>query len=705
MISFKTRILFTFHLLSSIVCYSQSKNSEKTITEGNTSELNEVVISVRNNAKKNKQIASTIDTISSKELERANNTNFAPVLNRIPGIFMQSGSLNTNRITIRGIGARNLYGTAKIRAYYKDIPLTNGSGETNIEDFELASIGAIYIIKGTSALKYGAGLGGVIQIKPHESNGNQSSIFNQLTIGSFGLSKGIFKVNYSTKKNNIQTIYSDTHSNGYRENNEYNRQTFTVSTNHYFGKNDELSLLSSFVDLKAFIPSSINQNDYKNNPKKAAFTWKQAKGYEDVIRGLLGLSWKHQYNNNLIQTTSVFSSFKEAYEPRPFDILKEKTHAIGIRTKLLGNLKLWNSNLDYTLGGEFFKDTYQYQNYQNLYQDYPSGTGSVQGNELSNFKEKRNYYNLFLESNYQLSLKTTLSVGLNLNKTAYNLKDNFAFSSSNPDQSGNFKFKNILSPKFGISYNPLKNIRLYTSINHGFSPITLAETLLPDGQINNNLKPETGWNYEIGTRGEMLSNRLQFGLALYSLNIKNLLVAKRTAQDQYIGVNAGKTQHNGLELTLNYYWLKNKKLSISSFTNYTLNHFTFKKFIDDNKDYSENDLTGVPSDVFNTGVDFNSNIGIHGNLNYQYVGSMPITDSNSLYSDSYRLTNLKLGYTISLFKKLDLDTFIGINNIFNKAYASQILINASGFGNSAPRYYYPGNPLNYYTGINLKYLF
>jgi iron complex outermembrane receptor protein len=32
---------------------------------------------------------------------------------------MQQGALNTNRISIRGIGSRAQYGTKKIKAYYE----------------------------------------------------------------------------------------------------------------------------------------------------------------------------------------------------------------------------------------------------------------------------------------------------------------------------------------------------------------------------------------------------------------------------------------------------------------------------------------------------------------------------------------------------------------------------------------------------------
>lgn len=671
----------------------------------NSSELNEVIINANHIPKKLKKATASIHIISSEDIQLSNNTDFAPILNRTPGVFMQSGTLNTNRITIRGIGSRNLFGTSKIRAYFKDIPLTNGSGETTIEDFELASISNFEIIKGAASSIYGAGLGGVIHINPQNASLNQSSLNTELSLGSFGLVKGAVNINHGTSKNSFRAVYSDTHSDGFRDNNEYNRQTFTITSNHFLSKKDELSFLASYVDLKAFIPSSINETDYLNNPKKADFNWQRAKGFEDTKRGVFGLSWNHDYSFKLKQVTSIFTSYRNAYEPRPFNILKENTLGFGVRTRLLGNQKLFNKAFNWTFGGELFRDTYTYKTFENLYQDFPTDTGSVEGEQLSNFKEKRSYYNVFAEANFEASDKTTFSIGLNLNETAYKLVDRFEISDTNPDQSGSFKFKNIISPKFGISYLLSKNISAFTSISHGFSPISLNETLLPNGQINTNLKPETGWNFEVGSRGYLLNNNMQFNIAIYRLNIKNLLVSRRTAEDEFIGINAGKTQHDGLELGLNYNWLNNKKITLNTFFNYTLNNFSFKEFIDDTDDFSGNDLTGVPSDVFNAGFLFDSTYGFYGNINFQYVGSIPITDANNLYSDSYNLTNFKIGYQSNLNKTLKLNVLFGLNNIFDEKYASQILINTSGFGGNAPRYFYPGNPKNYFTGINVNYVF
>ena len=183
------------------------------------------------------------------------------------------------------------------------------------------------------------------------------------------------------------------------------------------------------------------------------------------------------------------------------------------------------------------------------------------------------------------------------------------------------------------------------------------------------------------------------------------MVARRTTQDQFIGVNAGQTLHDGLEISLNSNLINKESFTLNGFFNYSLNNYKFEDFVDGDNDFSGNDLTGVPSEIVNAGLDFSTKIGFYANINFQHIGRQPITDSNSLYSDSYNLTNLKVGFRKSFSGKLTFDVFYGLDNIFDEAYASQILINARGFGGSQPRYFYPGNPINYYAGLNINYQF
>jgi iron complex outermembrane receptor protein len=504
------------------------------------------------------------------------------------------------------------------------------------------------------------------------------------------------------QKNKAKFSYSNLQSDGYRENNKTDRQTITIASNHFVNNSNKLTFVASYIDLKAFIPSSINEDDYLNNPTSSAFTWGRSKGFEDYKKGLFGLSWEYIYNNNTKQKTSVFTSFLDSYEPRPFNILQEETYGIGLRTRVISKVTLFQKQLDWTLGGEFFKDSNSYQTFENLYNDFPPEEGSVQGDLSSDFKEKRDYINVFFDSSYKLSETMTTSFGFNINHTSYSLNDKFIDDGVN--FSGDFDFNTIISPKFGLTYQLTKQSILYASISHGFSPPSLEETLLPDGLINTNIKPESGWNYEIGSRGEIFNKSLHYDIAIYKMIVKDLLVARRTSDDQFIGVNAGKTNYNGIELSLGYYLLNSTNLKINSNNAFAYNAFKFDTFIDDSEDYSGNDLTGVPDFTLNSILNFDTSFGLYGLLNYNHVGKIPLRDDNTIYSESYQLVNSKLGYKSNETKKLQFDLFIGFNNILNEKYASMLSINASSFGGSAPRYYYPGEPSNYYAGLNLKYL-
>ncbi len=665
--------------------------------------IDEITITSNNFQSKLKTLPTSIATISAKQIEQNNTVNIAPILNNIPGVFMHSGTLCTNRITTRGIGSRNLFGTSKIKIYYQDIPLTNGSGASTIEDIELSTLGRIEILKGPSSSMYGAGLGGTIQLIPNKGMYNEVSSNSGVTFGSFGLQKYLLQSNFGNHKNTARLSYSNLHSDGYRNNNETDRQVLTLATNHFIGDNDKLTIIGNYVDLKAYIPSSLNEDDYKNNPKKAAFTWGRAKGFEDYKKGLFGLTWQHDYNSKTQHKTSVFGSFIDSYEARPFNILKENTYGLGIRTRIIKKTSLFEKSFEWTLGGEFFKDNNSYQTHRNLYNDFPPETGSVEGEKLSDFKEKRSYYNLFFDSKYQISNNTNVTLGINYNYTKYTLKDKFTGNGS--DFSGDYNFKAMISPKLGVTHQISRNTMAYITASHGFSPPSLEETLLPDGLINTTIKPESGWNYEFGFRGNLFNDRLYYDGAIYRMDVKNLLVARRTDSDEYIGINAGKTRYNGIELMANYLLFANNKINISLLNATAINDFKFKDFIDDQEDYSGNELTGVPKFTFNSNIDITTTKGLYGSINYNYVGKMPIRDDNTVYSEKYQLTNLKLGYKNGNSKKIQFDIFIGLNNVFDEKYASMLLINAGSFGGNAPRYYYPGEPVNFYSGGNLKYVF
>jgi iron complex outermembrane receptor protein len=678
-----------------------TENKYFTIRLSSITNLTEVVIKDYFRPQKHKYATAAISSVTTNDINRGNSIELHPILNKVAGVFMQNGTLNTNRITIRGIGARNLFGTANIRAYFGDIPLTDGNGESSIEDLELGALSTIKIHKGPSSSSYGVGLGGAILFQPKFANPNTSESELTTSFGSYGLRRVLAKAAISKKKSNIVVLYSNNHTDGYRDNNEYDRNTITLASGFNAGKKDNFSISGSYVNLNAGIPSSLNQEDFDNNPRQAAFTWDRAQGAEDVNYGVLGVTWKHNYNQKISHNTSVFYSFRNNDESRPFNILKENTASFGIRSKTLGTHLIAKKELNWILGGELFFENYTSKTFANLYQDFPVGTGSVQGNQLSDLKEKRYYYNFFAEINYTILKKLRINAGVHLNQTSFDINDRFL--SDREDSSGKFNFDPILSPKIGINYTLNSQFTFYGNIAHGFSTPTTSETLLPNGLFNPDIKPEIGWNYEIGTRYSLLYDKLYGSVSLYQFRVKDLLVSRRTIDDNFFAINAGKTTHNGAELELNFDIIKISSGVLKFFFNASIYDHKFDEFIDLDNDFSNNDLTGVPSEVTNSGIEFITQKGVYGNLNFQTVGKIPANDANTTYSKNYELLHGKIGYKNSIGSHFTYDLFFGANNILDTKYASQLQINARGFGGNPPRYFYPGLPFNTYTGINIKY--
>ena len=227
--------------------------------------------------------------------------------------------------------------------------------------------------------------------------------------------------------------------------------------------------------------------------------------------------------------------------------------------------------------------------------------------------------------------------------------------------------------------------------------------MTPDGIINPDIAQETGTNYELGSTLSLDDNNFKINVALYRMAIKNLLVSQRIGDDQYVGRNAGSTKHQGIELELNYRLNLNPKLQLIPFLNYTYSNHKFVEFIDEENDYSGNPLTGVPKHRMTTGLQMQWRNGLYWNTTHQYVGSIPLTDGNTLSSTSYNLLNSKIGYSKQLSHTFSIGLDLGINNITNTKYAQSVLINARSFGGREPRYFYPGNNRNFYGSLLLNY--
>lgn len=660
--------------------------------------LSEVIVKSVIIPNKIQDIPASINIVNSTDFRRSDATNVLESLVNVPGVFVNQGALNTNKLNIRGIGSRSQYSTNRIQAFYDGIPLTTGEGDLTLDDFDQESLSRIEIIKGPSSSIYGAGLGGSINLYSNSFGETKSNIKLSTKYGSFNTEKQVFQTSNATENSIVNFTLSSLQSDGYRENGNYDRKSGLLNGSIRIGAISKLSYIANFTRLKAFIPSSINEDDFINNPQSAASAWKQSQGFESYDRGLFGGSYTQQFSDTFTNVTTVFVSFKNAFEPRPFDILKDESVSAGVRTQFNYQTQLFKRKSEFSFGANYYNEWFETGTFANLYQDFPD-TGSVLGNRLSNNQQERNYYNVFAQINIDITDQWNFEAGVNVNRTSYTLRDFYNRDATN--QSGDYNFDVVFSPRIGTSYEIYPGKNFYATVSQGFSIPTVSETLTPDGQINTELKPEMGTNFEIGFKGNWLNNKLYTEVSAYSIQIDNLLVANRIAEDQYVGINAGKSNHNGIEMLSNYNFAVANSIIIKPYFSLALNFFEFDEFINDGDDFSGNKLPGVPEYSSNIGIDTEINKGLVLSANYRSVGKMALNDANSDYSDTFNVLSFKAGYSFKVLKNLSFSIYSGINNLLDEKYAASILTNAIGFGNSAPRYYYPGNPRNYYAGFQV----
>lgn len=684
--------LYLFFFVFSTILYGQSQND--------TTNLKEIVIKSDSEIQTDFSSDVNVSQLNQQDILRGDQSILTPILNQIPGIYMQQGGLNTNKINIRGIGARSQYETNRLKLYYDNIPLTTANGTSTLDDIDLTNISNVKVIKGPQSTEFGAGLGGVIQLKSNLPK--QKTLNSGLIFGSSDYLKQNYSLSQSTENKQIYLSYNNLSSGGFRENSEYQRESYFLNSKWKLSEHSDIQFLGQFTSMKAFIPSSLSRTNFENNPESAAFTWAQAKGYESYNRGTFGLNWSQHYNDFYTQNTSVFLNFRDAYEPRPFDILEDQNIGFGIRHVGGVQFSLFEKNAELKLGGEFMKDDYYIGLYENLYEQN-NGQGSLQGEKISDLNQNRQYLELFSTLKVELNPKWNFKFGLVTNKTKYEISDRF--NTGENAQNGDYDYDRVWLPNVVSQYQFNENHKISASVSRGFSVPTLEQSLTEDGLFNTDLKPELAWNYEVGYQSKWLDNRLLTEVNAYYMNVENLLVARRVAEDRFVGINAGSTSHPGIEFSFKSNLDLAESIQIQPYFSGNFNFYEFDTFVDGEDDFSGNDLTGVPNRQLNFGLDAVILNRLYFFFQTNAVSEIPVNDANSEFTEAYAFSNLKLDYRFLIFKQIQVSLSAGMNNMFNEKYAASIVTNAIGFGDSEPRYFYPGQDRNYFGGFSLNYSF
>ena len=657
------------------------------------------------------QVPAAVSRVGPAALARELALTPVDALNRVPGVTYQQGGLGTQRLVIRGQGARAPFTSNRVRAYLGAIPLTDGEGATDLEDVDLALLAGVDVVRGPAATAYGSGLGGVVLLRPDFDRDTAAPVELEGTAGRFGTYRAGLRVSAPLGEGEgagaLSLGYRRTQSAGFRQNGRYRRDNLTALLRLGRAPDRRTDLQLLWTGVRNEIASALGASALADDPTRAGGAWGDAEGLEAYDRLGFGVSHTHALPGRWTAEASAFLASRRADEPRPFNVLRERSVATGGRAVLRYDGP--GEVLRAAVGGEAFRDWYDGATYANLFRDFPAGTGSVRGAELSDQAQARTQLNAFGQVdlalgavvNGPLAEALALTLGLGVNQTRYRLEEYAPVAPDTVGAATDYGYGAIASPRVALSADLGAGWTAFAQAGRGFSAPSVAETLAPDGRINPDIAPETAWVVELGARAAPADGRWRVAAVGYRMGSRDLLVARRTAEDAFVGVNAGETRHLGLEVeadaTLGARPAAGGGPGARAYLAYALQAHRFEDFVDGDADFSGNRLTGVPRHSGAAGADVWWGRAWTGHVGVLGRGSLPVDDAGTTSTDSYAVVNARLTRALAVAGAWVALT-AGLDNALDADYVSMVSVNARGFGGSEPRTFYPGRPRTWYVG-------
>ncbi|TMI70248.1 MAG: TonB-dependent receptor [Bacteroidetes bacterium] len=685
-------------LLFSLQGMSQDEPADSSKT------LGEVTIKAYEQNRKLIEVAAPVGITGQSQLKRFSNTSILPALNIIPGVRMEERSPGSYRLNVRGSSLRSPFGVRDVKIYINDIPLTDPSGNTYLNQLSYYNFNSIEIIKGPASSLYGAGIGGAMLIHTLPASWYQGASLDY-SMGSFNNYN--INVNVKTGKEDHRNSFNYSHlaSDGYRVQTRTRKDIATWESQLKVNDKQSLRAFMSYSDLYYQTPGALTLAQYNADPRQArpkAGTQPSAVDAKAAIFQkifIAGFSSEYNFNEHWQNTTSLYGSYTDFRNPgiRVYEYRKEPH--FGGRSVFTFIKQVGEMALQLNAGVEAQKGFFNTKDYTNK--------SGVSDSLLTDDNINLWQYLIFTQVDLKLPHGFIITAGISFNKSEMQ----FVNLVSRPSKTQERKFESKFPPHLGILKRITKDISIYASAARGFSTPTSSELRPAGGLFGINLQPQDGMDYELGLRGNLFGGKLYFDASGFFFHLDNTIVQRIDNSGNYYYVNAGSTKQNGAEYYISYQFVDHPDHFITSaklWISHAFHDFHYDEFIQQTKDgagniitldSSGNKLPGVPRNTVISGLDISCKAGLYLNLTYNYTDPVYLNDGNTEHASPFNLIGLRLGYRKNFKKKVAMELFAGGDNLTDVKYSLGNDINAA-----VGRYYNAAPGRNYYAGVSLQWM-
>ena len=588
-------------------------------TEPSDSILQEVVITGTRAATDVRHLSQTVNVVDRAAIEETNRTSLLPLLTQqVPGLFITqrgyagygvSGGAAGN-ISMRGMSGSS----ARMLILIDGHPNYAGIyGHPIADSYQSLMTERVEVLRGPASLLYGSdAMAGVINIVTKKPKDGTSVRLNA-GYGSFNTAESELSVNTRQGKFSALASGSYNRTDGHRDN--MNFEQFAGYAKLGYDISDNWNA-SANVDITRF---KASQPGPENAPLIDAD--------QDITRGTTALFIENNYRNTS-GAVSLFYSWGNHWINDGHNVGADPKAFRFISYDEMWGASAWQSASLFegnrlTLGLDYYRYGGKANNH---FVDGPTA-----GTDVLQVDASEDEIAGYIEDRQAIGDWLTLNAGLRVDHHS--------------------KAGTELVPQAGVAFHLPANAEVKLSVGKGFRYPIIREMFMYPPQ-NDALKAESLWNYEIAFSQTLLSGKLYYGVNLFYLDAKNIIVTAPNpmAPPPMLNQNTGELKNKGVELEASY--LISKSFAVNG-------NYSFLKM--------ENPVIGAPEHKVYLGGSYTQG-SLHASTGLQYINGLysvvNANDPTKNKKENFMLWNARVAYQISDMIRV----WVNGDNLLNTKY-------------------------------------
>lgn len=698
--SSKGAILFFWATTSVAVAQTESSPAPEAV------HLDSVVVTSTKEAKSQSELAESVGVVDETTIKNTSPSHPSEITNRVAGVHVNSVGGEGHMTAIR-----QPITTGGVYLYLEDNVPTRPTGFFNhngLYELNIPQAGGLEITKGPGSALYGSdAIGGMINsLTKAPSKINETSV--NAEAGSFGWARLLLSgsgpfVKGTPSSPAARLDVNLTENKGFREESDYKRFSGTGRVDGFLGESTSYKVILSGSEINQSGVSGLYETDFRADPKKNLFHDNIA--YRKVSAQRLSAEFTKDLNNNRQLSLTPFvrnnkmdlmPSWMVTYDPN-IAVTQFQSYGLLLRYRE----KRPEQKLELIAGLDYDQTPSGYKEDQiTVTKTGDTYTGhTFTGRTNYDYRAEQTVISPYLQGEWVAQENLRWIAGLRYDSFKVDYHDKLDPSVAQVvgskkwyrPESQELSFS-ALSPKIGAVWTYTPGQEAYVNHRRAFRAPAVGQLFRSGASQNTDeLKPVHAASNEVGLRGKALAG-IKYDLTVYDMVITDDIVTYIDGSTR-LTTNAGKTQHRGVEMSLESPLTDTTHLDVA----WTV---TDQKYVDfqaikgaSNINYAGERVARAPREMGMVALGWAPQAvrDLSLELQWEKMGAYFTDETNSFEYSGHDLFHLRAKYKINA----SLSAQVRVMNLADRLYS----VNTSNSVGSPLIEYMPGNPRSYYVGI------